>query len=258
MYLRDGTSEEVQPDLQAIKNFIHREEEQRSMSSFKDLFTKRVNLKALIISFILLSLQKWTGIDCILSNSELIFSKARISLAAEISTIIVGAILVVSCCITLLFVDRFGRRPVLMCSALGLTICLVLLGSYFLLENSHAPLTHIRWIPLAGMIGFISIYSFGFGPVPCAVATEIFAHDVKALGNTIIVSASLVVDFLALRSFLLISEAYGLGWAFWIFAIVCAAAFVFTLLVVVETKGLSLEEIQRRLGQKPKEVEDGQ
>ncbi|XP_053698663.1 facilitated trehalose transporter Tret1-like [Sabethes cyaneus] len=250
MYLRDATAEEIQPDLDAVKEYIHQEEELQHSNAFRKLFTQRANQKAILISFCLLSFQQWTGIDCILSNSELIFAEARISLSPDISTIIIGVVQVICCCITLLFVDRVGRRPVLMYSALGLSISLALLGAYFLMEPMAIPAEHISWIPLTGMIGFIAIFNFGFGPVPWAIASEIFAYDVKALGSTINVSVTWILDFLALRFFLLISESIGFEWAFWIFALVCLAAFVFTLLLVIETKGLSLQEIQLRLGGK--------
>ncbi|XP_058811707.1 facilitated trehalose transporter Tret1-like [Topomyia yanbarensis] len=252
MYLRDATAEEVQPDLECVKQYLHQEQEQQKSNALRKLFTQRSNQKAIFISFCLLSFQQWTGIDCILSNSELIFDKARISLSADISTIIIGVVQVVCCLITLLFVDRVGRKPVLMWSSLGLTVSLGLLGAYFLLEPMGVPSQHISWIPLTGMIAFIAIYNFGFGPVPWAIAAEIFAYDLKPLGNTINVSVTWVLDFLALRFFLLISEAWGFQWAFWIFAIVCAAAFSFTLIFVVETKGLSLQEIQERLGEPSK------
>ncbi|XP_065088842.1 facilitated trehalose transporter Tret1-2 homolog, partial [Ochlerotatus camptorhynchus] len=257
MYLRDASADEIQPDLLAIKKFLQRDEHIQSTNSLKSLFTQRSNLKALTISFCLISLQQWTGIDCILSNSELIFEKAQISLSADVSTIIMGAIQVVCCCVTLLFVDRVGRKPVLMSSALGLSVALTLLGAFFMMEQMNVDSKYIGWIPLTGMLGFIAIFNFGFGPVPWAIASEIFAHDVKAIGNTINVSVSWILDFLALRFFLLISESFGFEWAFWMFAIICAVAFVFTMFCVVETKGLSLQEIQERLGRVSKHVEDG-
>nr|XP_019554162.2 facilitated trehalose transporter Tret1-like [Aedes albopictus] len=256
MYLRDASADEVQPDLQAVKQFLQQEEQSKNTNALKKLFTEAVNLKALMISFTLISLQQWTGIDCILSNSELIFDEANISLSADVSTIIMGVIQVVCCCVTLLFVDRVGRKPVLMSSALGLTVALILLGAYFMMQQMGVESHNISWIPLTGMLGFIAIYNFGFGPVPWAIAGEIFAHDVKSIGNTINVSVSWILDFMALRFFLLISESFGFEWAFWIFAIICALAFLFTLFFVIETKGLSLQEIQERLGRrKLKEVE---
>ncbi|XP_062540240.1 facilitated trehalose transporter Tret1-2 homolog [Armigeres subalbatus] len=251
MYLRDGSAEEIQSDLLAVKQFLQQEDQEQNSNALRNLFTKAANLKALMISFCLISLQQWSGIDCILSNSELIFDEAKISLSADVSTIIMGVIQVVCCCVTLLFVDRVGRKPVLMSSALGLTVALVLLGSYFMMQQTGVGAQYISWIPLTGMIGFIAIYNFGFGPVPWAIAAEIFAHDVKAIGNTINVSVSWILDFLALRFFLLISESFGFEWAFWIFAIICAVAFFFTLFFVIETKGLSLQEIQEKLGRKP-------
>ncbi|EDS37794.1 sugar transporter [Culex quinquefasciatus] len=211
MYLRDASLEEIQGDLQLTKDYVLQEESVQKSNAFRSLFTNRANLRALMISFCLISLQQWSGIDCIQSNSELIFEKAEIALPSEVCTIIMGAVQVVF---------------------------------------------SISWIPLTGMIGFISIYNVGFGPVPWAIAAEIFAHDVKALGSMIIVSSSWVLDFLALRFFLLISESYGFEWAFWIFGLVCAGAFLFTLLCVIETKGLSLQEIQNRLGGGGKKVEE--
>ncbi|KAL9700115.1 hypothetical protein quinque_003556 [Culex quinquefasciatus] len=256
MYLRDASLEEIQGDLQLTKDYVLQEESVQKSNAFRSLFTNRANLRALMISFCLISLQQWSGIDCIQSNSELIFEKAEIALPSEVCTIIMGAVQVVFVCCVIFFVDHSGRRPVLMASTLGLSVVLALLGAYFLMDSLDVPSQNISWIPLTGMIGFISIYNVGFGPIPWAIAAEIFAHDVKALGSMIIVSSSWVLDFLALRFFLLISESYGFEWAFWIFGLVCAGAFLFTLLCVIETKGLSLQEIQNRLGGGGKKVEE--
>ncbi|XP_058057197.1 facilitated trehalose transporter Tret1-2 homolog [Anopheles bellator] len=216
---------------------------------FKQLFFRgSANRRALAISLGVVLCQQWTGIDGILSSSELIFAKAGMALDAVYSTIVLGAVQFFFSCLSPLFIDRFGRRPILLLTSAGLAIALAALGAYFLLErHGVVPLRTIGWMPLAASLLFVALYNAGFGPVAWALVMELFAHDVKPLGLSLAVSWLLLCDFLVLRLFAYVSESFGFDWAFWMLATACVLAIAFCWWAVIETRGLTLYAIQERL-----------
>lgn len=125
------------------------------------------------------------------------------------------------------------------------------MGLYFYLDlTDKSAAESVSWLPVASLIVFVIHYCVGFGPLPWAVMGEIFPSNIKSIASSIVASTCWVLGFLVTRFFSSVDEAVGSHWAFWIFAIFCALAFAFTFAVVMETKGMSLQEIQDLLNGK--------
>jgi len=124
------------------------------------------------------------------------------------------------------------------------------LGLYFYLkEVQHADDTveRISWLPLIALVVFISVYSVGWGPLPWAVMGEMFASNVKAKAAGITVSVCWFLAFLITKFSSNMEKAFGNYALFWMFAGFCIISVVFTVLLLPETKGKSLQEIQDEL-----------
>lgn len=81
-----------------------------------------------------------------------------------------GIVQVLASGCTPLIVDRLGRKIILLVSAAGMSICLGLLGLFFLLDYQKAPIAaSITWLPIASLVCFVIFYCVGFGPLPWAV-----------------------------------------------------------------------------------------
>lgn len=193
--------------------------------------------------------QNFSGIDAVLFYSETIFKKAGSSLNSAIATIVIGLVMLVSSCITPFFVDSTGRKGLLLISAAGMAVSLTAMGVYFFLD-ARDLMSDLGWLPVASLIGFILFYCVGFGPLPFTILSEMFASDIKSTATSIAVSACWFVDFCVTKSFLPLEAVVGSYGNFWIFGGFCVIAFIFTSIVVFETKGLSLQEIQDRLNRK--------
>lgn len=125
------------------------------------------------------------------------------------------------------------------------------MGLYFYLDiTDKAAAISVSWLPVASLIVFVSMYCIGFGPLPWAVLGEMFPANVKSIGSSIVASTCWVLGFIVTRFFSTLDAAVGSHWAFWIFGILCAIAFAFTFTVVMETKGMSLQQIQDKLNGK--------
>uniref|UniRef100_A0A1L8DIJ3 Facilitated trehalose transporter Tret1 n=2 Tax=Nyssomyia neivai TaxID=330878 RepID=A0A1L8DIJ3_9DIPT len=245
-FLRGKTAEGVQEEALKIQEAV--DESMKNKGTIKDLISNKGNLKALIICAGLISFQQLSGINVVLFYSQIIFAKTGSSLEPAIATIIVGIVQVIASGVTPVVVDRLGRKIILLVSAAGMAICHGLLGLYFLLDYQKSDaVASIGWLPVVSVIGFVSVYCIGFGPLPWAVLGEMFPANVKSIASSMVASTCWILGFLVTKYFSAMDEALGSHWAFWIFGICCCVAFAFTFTIVMETKGLSLQEIQNRL-----------
>lgn len=141
-----------------------------------------------------------------------------------------------------------GRKIILLASAAGMAIGLGFMGIYFLLDSMKSEIvSSISWLPIVSLIGFVILYCVGFGPLPWAVLGEMFPPNIKSVASSITTSVCWVIGFAVTKWFTALEDAIGSYGAFWLFGVFCIVAFIFTLTTVMETKGLSLQQIQDRL-----------
>ncbi|XP_062558185.1 facilitated trehalose transporter Tret1-like [Armigeres subalbatus] len=247
-YIRGEPIDDLKGEFDTIKFSV--EESMRNRGSFKDLFTNHANLRALTICTGVVVFQQLSGINPVQFFAQTIFEKTKSSLSADLNAIIIGVCQVVSSVVTALIVDRVGRRPTLLASAIGMCCSLAALGAYFYLDDSKSPATEsLAFLPVTSLVVFCVMFCTGFGPIAWVLLGEMFAPNIKSLASSVVSSICWLTSFFVLFYFSSVDEAIGSHWLFWIFAICCAMAFVFTYVFVVETKGLSLPEIQARLNE---------
>lgn len=247
-FLRGKSADGVQDELQETTQSV--EESMKNKASMMDLFKSKGNIKALIICAGLISFQQLSGINVILFYSQKIFAKTGSSMSPAISTILVGVVQVLASGATPLIVDRLGRKPILLASAAGMCIAHGTMGLYFYMDYIKSEsLESISWLPIFSLIFFVTVYCVGFGPLPWAVLGEMFPANVKSAASSIVASTCWVLGFLVLQFFSTLDDAVGSHWSFWIFGVFCGVAFVFTLTTVMETKGMSLQQIQDKLNE---------
>lgn len=165
-----------------------------------------------------------------------------------IATIFVGIVQVLASCCTPLIVDRLGRKIILLFSAAGMAIGLGLLGLFFYLDHNKSPLAaSLAWLPIVSLVGFVIVYCVGFGPLPWAVLGEMFPPNVKSIASSIGTSICWILGFAVTKYFAAIEASIGSYGAFWLFGFFCCTAFFFVLFLVMETRGLSLQQIQNKL-----------
>jgi sugar porter (SP) family MFS transporter len=198
---------------------------------------------ALVIACALAIFQQITGVSILLMYTPIIFQKAgSLSVSDAISQNVWVAGWNVCCTIvSMLVVDRLGRRPLLLAGTAGMAIGLGLMGLFF-----HLKLTG-NYILLT-MFVCVGAYIMSLAPLAWLIMSEIFPNHLRgramAIGSTCVWTAS----FLTARYFPLLmqkcEDVVGTpAVAFWVFAGVCVAAFLFSAVFVPETKGRTLEEI---------------
>ncbi|XP_055903781.1 facilitated trehalose transporter Tret1-like [Eupeodes corollae] len=203
------------------------------------------NRKAFLICCGLLSFQELCGTDAVLFNTESIFISAESPLKPAIAAIFVAATQVAISLANPFIIKRFSRKAMLMTSAMGMCLGLFALGLFFYVQT-FSDATSILWIPIPALVLFNVMYSLGFGSVTWIVVGEILPTNIKATVSSFATTLNWVLTFVVTRFYPDINEL-GSYYAFWMFAGLCGLGFLFVLLYVIETKGLSLQEIQEKL-----------
>ncbi|XP_030025812.1 facilitated trehalose transporter Tret1 [Manduca sexta] len=230
-----------------IKDIMASEDVNKTIN-YWDIIKVKTNRKSLLILIALFIFLSMSGSVTMLFYATSIFEMANMDLDSNISTIIIGVTLLASSCLSPLLVERVGRRFLLTASSALSSVFLALLGLYFFLENGNYPVVeNIKWLPLLSMMGFFIVFNSGFAIIPSALTSELFASDMRSLGSAITLSFNWFFGFLTSMTFGFMVSALGGHAIFWMYSGICAAAFVFSLIFVPETKGKSFVEIQNML-----------
>jgi len=177
-----------------------------------------------------------------------LFQAAGSDIDAFTATIIVGAMQVVFTFISTLVVDRLGRRLLLLISDGVMAICTLLLGVYFYLQSKGDDTSSLGWLPLTSVCLFIIVFSLGYGPIPWMMVGELFAPHIKGFASSLSCVLNWILAFIVTKFYSDLVSAFSIQATFWIFAVISAIGTVFVFFVVPETKGKTLDEIQRELG----------
>lgn len=143
-----------------------------------------------------------------------------------------------------LSVDKYGRRIMLLSSIAAVTGSLCMLA--WCLGGGAGP--NAAGVTLTALCLFMASFSLGMGPVTWVVASEIFPLRVRARGTAFSMAVNRLTSGTVAMTFLSLAGWLGAGGAFVFFACVSALHFAFTFVMLPETKGKTLEEIEALLG----------
>ncbi|EES18702.1 hypothetical protein BDA96_09G249400 [Sorghum bicolor] len=217
----------------------------RTTIHFQELNQKKYRTP-LIIGIGLLVLQQLSGINGILFYASSIFKAAGLK-DSDLDTFALGAIQVLATVVTTMFLDRAGRRILLIISSAGMTISLLVVAIVFYIKDnlSHdSDLYNIlSMVSLVGVVAYVIAFSFGMGAIPWIIMSEILPVSIKSLAGSFATLANWLTSFgITMTANLLIS--WSAGGTFASYMIVSAFTLVFVIIWVPETKGRTLEEIQ--------------
>jgi sugar porter (SP) family MFS transporter len=200
---------------------------------------------ALVVGITLAILQQVTGINTVIYYAPTIIEEAGLSSATAslLATIGVGIVNLLATILALWLVDRAGRRPLLLTSLIGMALSMAVLGLAFALPDRSGSFA--SGAAVAAMMLYVAFFAIGLGPVFWLLIAEIYPLRLRGTAMGIAAVANWGANLLVASTFLTLSGAIGGVATFWLFGLLslCAAGFVY--LRVPETKGRSLEEIER-------------
>ncbi|GJQ86900.1 hypothetical protein Trydic_g11772 [Trypoxylus dichotomus] len=246
---RENNLEIVQEELPIIVKSV--QESFGKQIGFKGIFKDALVRKGFVISLGLMCFQQWSGINAVFFYMQSIFEDTKIAISSDNCVIIAGVVQLLASACTLPTIDRFGRRVLLLTSAVGNALSLFIGGIYlYLKENTSINVSSFNWLPFFALNMFTLTYTLGFGPVSFTMIGELFAPHVKSFAATVNISVCLLSVFCVTNIFPYLKESIGLGLSFILLGLICCMSAVFVYLKVPETKGKRLEEIQDDLQQK--------
>lgn len=208
------------------------------------MVTNRSSLMALICSLGLMLFQQFSGINAVIFYTNNIFQSAGSNIAPAIATIIVGVVQTIATVISSLLVEKAGRRILLLQSCVIMGLCLIILGVFFKVKEQGMDVSNVGWIPLVFLILFILSFSLGFGPIPWMMMAELFAVEFRGAASGIAVIFNWCLVFIVTLCFPIMKDAIGIYSCFWFFAAFMVACVFFVFILIPETKGKTVTQIQ--------------
>ncbi|XP_045621780.2 facilitated trehalose transporter Tret1 [Procambarus clarkii] len=259
--LSQGRDEEAKASLQYFRGGHYNVQEELSMikgavaeaklkkASLREM-AKPHNLKPLVICLAILFFAQSSGITPLLFNMAIVFKDSGSSVTENASVAIIAGVQVLATVVGALLMDQAGRRLLLAVSSALMSLCMVSLGGYCYMKEIDAVWTveALGWLPLVALVVFIAAYSVGFGPTVWVLMGELFSPEVKDASASLAMMVNWTASFIVTLTFLPLQTALGDYSAYWLFGGMCLAALVFTILLVPETKGKTLQEITAHFG----------
>jgi sugar porter (SP) family MFS transporter len=198
-------------------------------------------LGVVMMGIALAVLQQWSGTNVIFNYAEEIYRGAGYDLSGVMFNIVItGVINLVFTLVATAFVDKLGRRALMLWGTAGLAVLHALLGGAF-----HFGVTGPTVVGLT--LGVIGLYAMSLAPVTWVLLSEIFPNKIRGLAMSVAVSSLWIACFLVTFSFPILNQRLGAAGTFWTYAAICFAGFLFIWRCIPETKGKTLEEIEAEL-----------
>jgi MFS family permease len=201
--------------------------------------------RVLLLGIALAVLQQVTGVNVFLYFAPRIFENLGAGVGTAMrQTVIVGAVNMVFTLLAITVVDRVGRKPLMLLGATGMGIALVGLGlaAYFQL---------FQWWALVFILGYIACFAMSVGPVVWVILSEIFPNQIRGRAMGLATICLWLANYIVSLTFPVMAEnpwllaRFHQGFPFWVYAAFCAVLVVIVWRWVPETKGKTLEEIER-------------
>ncbi|WP_406685159.1 D-xylose transporter XylE [Seonamhaeicola sp. MEBiC1930] len=199
----------------------------------------------LVIGILLSIFQQFVGINVVLYYAPEIFKTISSGTdSALLMTIIVGIVNFLFTIIAIRTVDKYGRKPLMIIGAIGMAIAMFSLGFVFYAEASG-------YAALGAMMLYVASFAMSWGPVTWVLLSEIFPNKIRGKALAIAVAAQWISNYLVSLTFPMmndnsyLTEQFNHGFAYWIYGIMSVLATLFIFKFVPETKGKTLEEMEK-------------
>ncbi|KAI8523719.1 hypothetical protein RHMOL_Rhmol13G0094300 [Rhododendron molle] len=236
----DKVSErQIEDTLGSLKSTYTDEE---SEGSIWEIF-QGPSLKAFIIGGGLVLFQQITGQPSVLYYAGPILQSAGFSAAADATrvSVVIGLFKLVMTSLAVLKVDDLGRRPLLIGGVSGIALSLFLLSAYYKFLGGF-PL-----VAVAALLLYVGCYQISFGPISWLMVSEIFPLRTRGKGISLAVLTNFGSNAIVTFAFSPLKELLGGANLFLLFGAIALVSLLFVVLVVPETKGLSLEDIETKI-----------
>lgn len=297
IFKKANSKANAEEQFEAAKESFESEKE-TDQRSIKDLFKPALKL-VLLVGIVIGILQQITGINAVFFYAPMIFEQSGIGTDASfVQAIFVGLTNLIFTILAILFIDKLGRKPLLLGGMAGIAICMMLLSYAFsdatytltneTMTELPAEVNRQQLSPMVGVVydsdlaykqaltetlgekvsqqyesqlitsaadinatlilicilGFVASFAISVGPIMWVLFSEIFPNYIRGLAISFVGLINSAVSFGVQLVFPWELANFGSSLTFLIYGAFAAAGFIFILLIVPETKGKSLEELE--------------
>lgn len=234
-----GGGQYAESAIAEIGSTLKSEAEQVRLSALLDPKMRKV----LLLGVVLAVFQQWCGINVIFNYAEEIFRAAGYDISTVLKNIAwTGSVNLIFTFIALAVVDRGGRRPLMLFGSAGLALIYILMGFCYSSGVKGMPM-------LLLVLAAIGCYAMSLAPITWVVISEIFPNRIRGAAVAVAVSALWIACFILTYTFPLLNATLGSAGTFWLYALICVGGFIFIFFKLPETKGKTLEQIEKELVQ---------
>jgi len=235
--------DEAQKEILDIKTNL-----QSETGGFNILFKGRFRL-AMTIGISLAFLTQVSGINAIIYYGPKILQEAGLPIADALGgQVVIGMVNVLFTLIAIWKIDRLGRKPLLLAGVIGIIASLITIGVLFYFNTANT------YLLLIFILVFIACFAFSYGPVIWVLLSEIFPTKIRGKAMSLATFSLWIGTALVGQLTPVFLEKLKPAGTFWLFALMTAPALYLAIKIIPETKGKSLEEIERYwLNRKSKE-----
>ena len=212
----------------------------KAEAGLKELFQHKY-ARVLLLGLVIAVFQQWCGTNVIFNYAQEIFVGAGFNVDGMfINIVITGIANVIFTIVALYTIEKWGRRTLILIGAGGLGLIYLTLGTCYFLEMKGI-------LMVALVVAAISVYAMTLGPVTWTLLAEIFPHRIRGIAMATCTFALWVGCCTLTFSFPTMNAVLGSSGTFWIYSAICVCAFIFLLRRCPETKGKSLDELEKDL-----------
>jgi sugar porter (SP) family MFS transporter len=248
--VKAGKSEKALPTLKKIGGEEYASEELANIQATVEDVSEKVDFRTLfkpayrlvlLIGLFLAVFQQWCGINTVFNYADEIFTAAGYGVSDTLFNIVItGSVNLIFTLVAIFTVDKWGRKKLLVLGSIGLALNYLLLGSAFYFGLKGIPV-------LVLVVTAIAIYAMSLAPIVWVILSEIFPNRIRGGAMALATFALWVACFILTYTFPLLNKTLGASGTFWLYAGICLVGFLFILAKLPETKGKSLEEIEKQL-----------
>ncbi len=231
--------ENVDKEVNEIEQTLLLENE----GKWSDLLEPKIR-SALIIGIGLAAFQQLTGINTVIYYAPTILEFAGLQTATVtiFATVGIGVVNVLLTVLSILLIDRVGRRPLLLVGITGMILSLGVMGLAFIMPNLTGSL---GWVAIICLMLYVGSFAISLGPIFWLMIAEIYPLRIRGRAMSIVTMINWATNLVVAITFLTIIELLGASGTFWLYGVVAVLSLIFVYYRVPETKGKSLEEIER-------------
>ncbi|GAB7358038.1 hypothetical protein MBLNU230_g0202t1 [Neophaeotheca triangularis] len=220
------------------------------VNDYMSLITNRSLLKRTMVATLTMTFQQWNGINAINYYAPYIFDDFNLKgdTTSLLATGVVGILQFVFTIPAVLWVDKFGRKTIMIASGTGMAVChFIVAGIIGAYDNEWESHRAAGWVAVAFIWIFIINFAYGWGPVAWIVVSEVFPLSMRAKGVSVGGSANWLNNFAVATATSPFIAASNFG-AFIFFGAITTVGVLWVIFLVPETKGRTLEEMDELFG----------